>query len=84
MAYWARQMQSQLEAWLNIADRYLAWIEILDEKIRGRRRGIWIRTLAAAFRQALHTAPSLRDLADGESRLDRGRSQDIQEHGPPA
>ena len=32
MAYWARQMQSQLRAWLLIANRYLAWIEILGEK----------------------------------------------------
>ena len=69
MAYWATQMQSQLEAWLNIADRYLAWIEILGEKTAEEIAGLDPDALPA-FREALHHAPSLQDLARRESRLD--------------
>ncbi len=64
MAYWAGQMQSQLAAWLNIADRYLAWIEILAEKTEEEIAGLDPDALPA-FREALHHAPSLQDLADG-------------------
>ncbi len=64
MAYWARQMQSQLEAWLNIADRYLAWIEILGEKT-AEEIAVLDPNALPAFRQALHHAPSLQDLANG-------------------
>ena len=30
--YWTKQMEKQVSAWLGTADRYLAWIKILDEK----------------------------------------------------
>ncbi len=63
-AYWMRQIRCQLAEWKNIADRYLAWIEILNEKT--------VEEIAEAdpdavpsFREALHRAPSLQDLARG-------------------
>jgi cyclic beta-1,2-glucan synthetase len=64
VAYWARQMQSQLESWLNIADRYLGWIEILTEKT-AEEIAVLDPNALPAFRQALHRAPSLEDLASG-------------------
>ncbi len=64
VVYWARQVQSQLEAWLNIADRYLAWIEILDEKT-AQEIALLDPDALPAFREALHHAPSLQDLAEG-------------------
>ena len=64
VAYWASQMQSQLESWLNIADRYLAWIEILGEKT-AEEVALLDPDALPAFRQALHHAPSLQDLAKG-------------------
>ena len=64
VAYWIRQIQSQLAAWKEIVDRYLAWVEILGEKT--------VEEIAEmdpdavpAFREALHSAPSLQDLAGG-------------------
>jgi cyclic beta-1,2-glucan synthetase len=65
VSYWANQMQRQLEAWLNIADRYLAWIEILGEKSE-EELAMLDPNGAPAFRQALHQAPSLQDLANGK------------------
>jgi cyclic beta-1,2-glucan synthetase len=63
-AYWTGQMQVQLRAWLNLADRYLAWIELLAERTDAE-----IATLAPealpALRDALRRAPSLEDLALG-------------------
>jgi cyclic beta-1,2-glucan synthetase len=64
VAYWAGQMQSQMEAWTGIAERYLAWVEILAEKTEEEIAGLDPDGLPA-FRQALHRAPSLRDLASG-------------------
>ena len=64
VTYWARRMQSQLEAWLNIVDRYLVWIEILGEKTADEIAVLDPNALPA-FRQALHHAPSLQDLAIG-------------------
>jgi cyclic beta-1,2-glucan synthetase len=64
VAYWAMQMQSRLEAWLNIADRYLAWIEILGEKT-DQDVALLDPQALEAFQRALHHAPSLRDLARG-------------------
>jgi cyclic beta-1,2-glucan synthetase len=64
VTHWARQMQSQLDAWLNIVDRYLAWIEILGEK-SAEEVAVLDPHALPAFRQALHHAPSLQDLAKG-------------------
>ncbi len=62
--YWARQMQNQASAWLGIADRYLEWIEILDEKTEEEivRLG---QDVLPAYRGNLRHAPSLLDLANG-------------------
>jgi cyclic beta-1,2-glucan synthetase len=62
--YWARQMQRQLSAWLMIADRYLTWIEILDEKTEEETAQLGLDDLVA-LRQTLHHAPSLLDIAKG-------------------
>jgi cyclic beta-1,2-glucan synthetase len=64
VAYWARQMQSQLQAFLNIANRYLLWIEILGEKTADGVRML-DPDARRAFLGALHRAPSLQDLAGG-------------------
>lgn len=63
-AYWAGQMQSQLAAWQSLADRYLAWIEILAQKTADEVAGL-DPDAVPAFRQALQHAPSLWDLAHG-------------------
>lgn len=63
-AYWAGQMQTQVSAWLRITDRYLTWIEILDEKGEDEVSQLGLDALLA-FRQDLHRAPSLLDLANG-------------------
>jgi cyclic beta-1,2-glucan synthetase len=63
-AYWARQMEGQISAWLRITDRYLNWIEILDEKTEEEVAQLGLDALLA-IRQALHHAPSLLDLAKG-------------------
>ncbi|KPK69291.1 glycosyl transferase, partial [candidate division TA06 bacterium SM23_40] len=62
--YWARQVQSQASAWLGIADRYLAWIEILDEKTEEEIAPLG-RDVLLAYSGDLHRAPSLLDLANG-------------------
>ncbi|MBN1453755.1 MAG: hypothetical protein JW963_22265 [Anaerolineales bacterium] len=64
VAYWSGQLQIQVAAWLNIGDRYLAWIEILGEKTEEEVSGIDPEALPA-FRQATKIAPSLKELADG-------------------
>jgi len=63
-AYWARQMEGQVSAWLRITDRYLTWIEILDEKTEEEVSPLGLEALRA-FRHDLHHAPSLLDLANG-------------------
>jgi cyclic beta-1,2-glucan synthetase len=63
-AYWAGQMQRQVLAWLRITDRYLTWIEILDEKGEEEVAQLGLDALLA-IRQDLHHAPSLLDLANG-------------------
>ena len=65
VAYWARQMQSQVQACLNIANRYLPWIEILGEKT-AEEAGMPDPGARQALRDALHHAPSLKDLAGGD------------------
>ena len=62
--YWVRQLESQLAAWLSIADRYLAWIEILAESTEEEVAGL-DPDVPPALKKALHHAPSLQDLADG-------------------
>jgi len=64
VTYWAGQVQRQLAAWMSLVDRYLAWVEILDEKTEEEVAGLDPGALPA-FREALHRAPSLKDLAGG-------------------
>ncbi|MDQ7842063.1 MAG: glucoamylase family protein, partial [bacterium] len=63
-AYWARQMEGQVSAWLKVTDRYLTWIEILDEKTEEEVAHLGPEALLA-IRQDLYHAPSLLDLAHG-------------------
>jgi cyclic beta-1,2-glucan synthetase len=64
VTYWAGQVQRQLAAWFSIADRYLVWIEILAEKTEEEIAELDPDALPA-FREALHHAPSLQELASG-------------------
>jgi cyclic beta-1,2-glucan synthetase len=57
-------LQRQVSAWLEITDRYLAWIEILDEKTEDEVVQLGLDVLAA-IRRDLQRAPSLFDLANG-------------------
>ena len=66
-SYWAGQMEKQVSAWLEITDRYLSWIEILDEKGEDEVAQLGPDALLA-FREGLHCAPSLLDLANRHSR----------------
>ena len=59
-------MQRQLSAWLMIADRYLTWIEILDEKTEEEIAQLGLNELLV-LRQNLHQAPSLVDIATGHN-----------------
>jgi cyclic beta-1,2-glucan synthetase len=61
---WARELESQVSAWLTIADRYLTWVEILAEKTEEELAPLGPKALAA-IRQDLAQAPSLLDLANG-------------------
>jgi cyclic beta-1,2-glucan synthetase len=63
-AYWASQMEEQVSACLRIRDRYLTWIEILDEKTEEEVAHLGLKALFA-IRQGLYRAPSLLDLAHG-------------------
>jgi cyclic beta-1,2-glucan synthetase len=63
--YWAKQLQYEVSAWLSIADRYLAWIEIIGEKTEAEIASLY-PDAARAFREDLQHAPSLRALANGD------------------
>jgi cyclic beta-1,2-glucan synthetase len=63
-AYWAGQMQSQISAWLVIRDRYLTWIEIINEKTE-EEIAVLGKDALNAIRKDLQHAPSLHDLAKG-------------------
>ncbi len=65
-ASWAGEMESQVSAWITLADRYLAWIEILAEKPEGEVALLGPETLNAT-RQDLSSLPSLSDLAAGRA-----------------
>ena len=63
-AYWATQIEKQLSAWLNIVDRYLAWMEILAEKSEEEVAALGPKAVESV-RKGLLQAPSLADLAKG-------------------
>jgi cyclic beta-1,2-glucan synthetase len=64
-AYWAGQMRSQISAWVDIRDRYLTWIEIINEKTEEEIAPLGGEALHA-IRQDLKHAPSLYSLAKGQ------------------
>jgi cyclic beta-1,2-glucan synthetase len=65
VVYWMRQIRNQLAAWKHIADRYLTWIEILNEKTMEDIVAM-DPDAGPAFRQAVSRAPSLGELASGD------------------
>jgi len=64
-AYWSLQMWNQIRAWTDIKERYLSWIEILDEGAETELLALGEEALAA-IRTDLRRAPSLFDLAAGD------------------
>jgi cyclic beta-1,2-glucan synthetase len=64
---WAGQMADQVSGWVGLADRYLAWTEILHEKTEAELAPLG-PDVVEAIRQDLRRAPSLRDLATGRVR----------------
>jgi len=62
--YWAKQVQSQVSAWLAIRNRYLTWIEIITEKTEEEFAPLGEEALKA-IRLDLKHAPSLNNLAKG-------------------
>ncbi|MGB6033707.1 MAG: glucoamylase family protein, partial [Bacteroidota bacterium] len=81
-SYWAGEMERELSAWLGITDRYLSWVEILDEKGEEEVAQLGSDTLLA-FRQGLHHAPSLLEIASGQNRCIQ-ILQSVREAAPPA
>lgn len=66
-AYWCGQLEKQHTAWLKIADRYCAWIEILAEKNREELAEL-VPGVADAIGKSLAQAPSLGEIASGQVR----------------
>jgi len=64
--YWVLQLRSRLASWNNLADRYLSWLYILDEKTADEIQLICPAALPQ-YLEALHHAPALRDLAHGRT-----------------
>jgi cyclic beta-1,2-glucan synthetase len=62
--YWAKQMQGQIAAWLDIRNRYLTWIEMINEKTEEEMAPLGAEALHA-IRLDSKQAPSLHDLATG-------------------
>jgi cyclic beta-1,2-glucan synthetase len=81
-AYWAGQLQCQISAWLGTRDRYLAWVEIINEKSDGEIASLGEEALHAIRRDLTH-APSLYDLAKGRVSCITAL-QSIREHPPSA
>jgi cyclic beta-1,2-glucan synthetase len=63
-ASWAGQMRSQVSAWADIRDRYLTWIEIINEKTEEEIAPLGREALHAIHKDLKH-APSVYDLAKG-------------------
>jgi cyclic beta-1,2-glucan synthetase len=64
VTYWSGQLQHQLTDWLVLEERYLLWLGVLAEKSEEDITALDPAALSA-FQQALHEAPSLADLAEG-------------------
>ncbi|MBI5521508.1 MAG: glycosyl transferase [Desulfarculus sp.] len=63
--YWAGQVENQVAAWIRLMDRYLAWVEPLDQE-PAEMAGLAGPEALAARQRALAIAPSLRALASGQ------------------
>ncbi|MGA9115728.1 MAG: glucoamylase family protein [Bacteroidota bacterium] len=79
-AYWARELERHVEAWIHLADRYLVWIEIMGEKT-AEEVAVLDPSALPAFRNALDQAPSLRSLAEGSLAWIRS-FEGLREHAP--
>jgi cyclic beta-1,2-glucan synthetase len=64
-AYWAGEMERQASSWKETADRYLAWIDIINEKNEEQIAQLGGEAVIA-LRRELNKAPGLRDLAVGQ------------------
>ena len=64
-AYWARQLERQVSAWIDIINRYLSWMEILVERSESEIIEFGQITLLTLYRE-LHNSPSLKSLAVGQ------------------
>ncbi len=64
-AAWALQLDAQVKAWIQTADRYLPWMEILAEKQGSALDGPGAGPLSS-LAQALDRIPCLADLAAGD------------------
>lgn len=66
LEYWASQLRSMLASCNTLTDRYLSWLFILDEKTADEILAICPDALPHLL-EALHHAPTLRDLAHGDT-----------------
>jgi len=64
--YWVDQLRSRLASWRTLADRYLSWMEILDEKTAADIQELCPAALCH-YLEALRHTPSLRNLARGRT-----------------
>jgi len=64
-AYWARQLERQVTARIEIIDRYLSWMEIMVERSESEIQEVGLTTLLVSRRE-LHSSPSLKSLAAGQ------------------
>jgi cyclic beta-1,2-glucan synthetase len=65
IAYWVGQLEKQHTACLEIAHRYLSWIEVLAEKNREELAEL-VPGAEVAIGKSLSQAPSIVDLASGQ------------------
>lgn len=64
-ASWALQLENQVKDWIQTADRYLPWMEILTDK-PACEIGTLDLDVRLAISQAQNSPPSLADLAEGK------------------
>ena len=64
--YWAGQVEAQLTSWIALVERYLAWVELLDQEPAEFSDLAGPEALQVRQR-ALTEAPSLRRLASGDA-----------------
>ena len=64
--YWARQLGDQISAWMDIIDRYLGWLVILNEYTEGQILEAGLGSLIH-LRTQFQTSPSLNALASGQA-----------------